>query len=178
MVLIRFFALLKVKRGIKDGCSSILFSYICKTNAKNMKKNILISLFFLFFSTLFAFAGQIGKASFYSHRLKGKHTSNGGKYQPDSLTCAHRSLPFGTLLRVFNPTNNKEVIVRVTDRGPHRKGLLIDLSYSAAKKLDIVSKGIASVIITELNSIPVWDITNPQDSIYAMNNNEVIVRNK
>jgi len=103
-----------------------------------MRKNIIISLFFLFFSTLFSFAGQLGKASFYSHKLKGRHTSDGSKYHPDSLTCAHRSLPFGTLLRVFNPNNNKEVIVRVTDRGPHRKGLLIDLSYSAAKKLDIV----------------------------------------
>lgn len=143
-----------------------------------MKKNILISLFFLFFSTLFSFAGQIGKASFYSHRLKGRHTSNGGKYFPDSLTCAHRSLPFGTLLRVFNPSNNKEVIVRVTDRGPHRRGLLIDLSYSAAKKLDIVRQGVANVIITELDSIPMWEIINPQDSTIAMNNNGLLIRNK
>jgi len=143
-----------------------------------MRKNIIISLFFLFFSTLFSFAGQLGKASFYSHKLKGRHTSDGSKYHPDSLTCAHRSLPFGTLLRVFNPNNNKEVIVRVTDRGPHRKGLLIDLSYSAAKKLDIVRQGVASVIITELESIPMWQIPNPQDSIYAMNNNGVVVRGK
>ena len=143
-----------------------------------MRKNILISILFFFFSTLFSFAGQIGKATFYSHKLKGRHTSNGGKYHPDSLTCAHRSLPFGTLLRVFNPNNNKEVIVRVTDRGPHRKGLLIDLSYSAAKKLDIVSQGVASVIITELESIPMWQILNPQDSVYAMNNNGIVVPGK
>ena len=143
-----------------------------------MKKNLLISLFFLFFSTLFSFAGQIGKASFYSHRLKGRHTSNGGKYIPDSLTCAHRSLPFGTLLRVFNPSNNKEVIVRVTDRGPHRRGVLIDLSYSAAKKLDIIGQGVANVIITELNSIPMWEIINPQDSTIAMNNNGILIHNK
>jgi rare lipoprotein A len=135
-----------------------------------MKKNILISLFFLFFSTLFAFAGQIGKASFYSHKLKGKHTSNGGKYQPDSLTCAHRSLPFGTLLRVFNPNNNKEVIVRVTDRGPHRKNVLIDLSYSAAKQLDIVRLGIASVIVEEIDSIPSWKNVLNKEPIIAMNN--------
>ena len=143
-----------------------------------MKKNVLVSLFFFVFSTLFAFAGQLGKATFYSHKLKGKHTSDGGKYHPDSLTCAHLSLPFGTLLRVFNPINNKEVIVKVTDRGPHRRGFLIDLSYSAAKQLDIVSKGIASVIITELNSIPSWEIINPQDSIFAMNKNGIITLNK
>lgn len=124
----------------------------------------------MFFSTLFAFAGQIGKASFYSHKLKGKHTSNGGKYHPDSLTCAHRSLPFGTLLRVFNPVNNKEVIVRVTDRGPHRKNVLIDLSYSAAKQLDIVRQGIASVIVEEIDSLPSWKNVLNKEPIIAMNN--------
>lgn len=140
-----------------------------------MKKNILISLFFLFFSTLFSLAQLRGKATFYNHKLKGRHTSDGGKYQPDSLTCAHRSLPFGTILKVFNPANNKEVIVKVTDRGPHHKGLLIDLSYSAAKKLDIISQGIASVIITELDSMPIWQIANPTDSIMAMNSNGILV---
>lgn len=124
----------------------------------------------MFFSTLFAFAGQIGKASFYSHKLKGKHTSNGGKYHPDSLTCAHRSLPFGTLLRVFNPVNNKEVIVRVTDRGPHRKNVLIDLSFSAAKQLDIVRQGIASVIVEEIDSIPSWKNVLNKEPVIAMNN--------
>lgn len=141
-----------------------------------MKKNLLISLFFFFFSTLFSFAGQIGRASFYSHKLKGRHTSDGGKYHPDSLTCAHRSLPFGTLLKVTNPENNKEVIVRVTDRGPHRKRILIDLSYSAARQLDIISKGTASVIITELNKIPNWHFAIPQDSIVAMTNNGVVIK--
>ena len=143
-----------------------------------MKKNILISLFFLFFSTLFSIAQLKGKASFYSHKLKGRHTSDGGKYQPDSLTCAHRSLPFGTILKVFNPSNNKEVIVKVTDRGPHRKGLLIDLSYSAAKKLDIIGQGIASVIITELDALPIWQIANPKDSTIAMNSNGIMVPSK
>lgn len=143
-----------------------------------MKKNIVISFIFLFFSSLFAFAQQKGKASFYSHKMKGRHTSNGEKYHPDSMTCAHNTLPFGTLLRVFNPTNNKEVVVRVTDRGPHHRGLLIDLSYSAAKQLDIVSRGIASVIITEINSIPVWQMINLKDSTMAMNSNRVVLATK
>ena len=143
-----------------------------------MKKNLLISLFFFFFSTLFAFAGQIGRASFYSHKFKGRHTSDGGKYHPDSLTCAHRSLSFGTMLKVRNPENNKEVIVRVTDRGPHRKRILIDLSYSAARQLDIITKGTAAVIITELNKIPNWQIVIPQDSIIAFDGNNILVNNK
>jgi rare lipoprotein A len=143
-----------------------------------MKKNILLSLFFFFISTIFAFATQHGKASFYSHKLKGRHTSDGGKYQPDSLTCAHRTLPFGTLLKVTNPKNNKEVIVRVTDRGPHQRRLMIDLSYSAAKQLDIIREGIASVIITKLDSIPTWQINMPTDSILAMNSHGIVINNK
>ena len=144
-----------------------------------MKKNVLISVIFLFFSTIFAFAQQKGKATFYSHKLKGRHTSNGGKYQPDSLTCAHRSLPFGTLLRVFNPTSNKEVIVKVTDRGPHHRGVLIDLSYSAAKQLDMVRQGIASVIITEIDSIPNWqNALTTKEPVIAMNNNGTVTINK
>jgi len=136
---------------------------------------MIISLFFLFFSTLFAFAGQKGKASYYSHRMKGHHTSDGGKYQPDSLTCAHRSLPFGTLLKVRNPKNNKEVIVRVTDRGPHRRNFLIDLSYSAARQLDIIREGVASVEISKLDSFPNWNFALPQDSVIALNSNGIVV---
>ena len=143
-----------------------------------MKKNVLISLIFLFFSTIFAFAQHKGKATFYSNKLKGRHTSNGGKYQPDSLTCAHRTLPFGTLLRVFNPTSNKEVIVKVTDRGPHHRGVLIDLSYSAAKQLDMVRQGIASVIITEIDSIPNWQNALTKESVIAMNNDGTMTINK
>lgn len=110
-------------------------------------------LFLLIFSTI-ASAQQRGNASFYSHRMHGKHTSDGGKYHPDSLTCAHRSYPFGTILKVLNPKNGKQVIVRVTDRGPHQRRLLIDLSYSAAKEIDIVRAGIATVEITKLDSMP------------------------
>jgi len=79
---------------------------------------------------------------------------------------------------VFNPTNNKEVIVRVTDRGPHHKGLLIDLSYSAAKQLDIISRGIASVIITEIDAIPIWQMASRRDSVMDMNNNLNIAQTK
>ena len=77
-------------------------------------------------------------ASYYSHNLKGRKTSDGSRYHPDSLTCAHKTYPFGTLLYVRNPANDYEVIVKVTDRGPHTRNRLIDLSYAAADRLDII----------------------------------------
>lgn len=113
-----------------------------------------LMLLFLFISTAFSAAQKQGNASYYSHRLKGRHTSDGGKYHPDSLTCAHRAYPLGSILRVRNPKNNKQVFVKVTDRGPHRRKLMIDLSYSAAKELDIIRFGVAPVEVTLFDSLP------------------------
>lgn len=121
---------------------------------KNMKKTIQFIAFLLIFSVTSTFAQKTGKASYYSSKLKGRHTSDGGRYHPDSLTCAHLTYPFGTILKVRNPKNDKEVIVKVTDRGPHTRNRMIDLSYSAAKHLDIIRAGIASVEITKLDYYP------------------------
>lgn len=88
-----------------------------------------------------------GKASFYGNGVHGHRTSDGSRYHKDSLTCAHRTLPFGTLLKVTNKTNGREVIVRVTDRGPFVKGRVVDLSMAAAKKLDMVRAGVAPVVV-------------------------------
>ena len=85
---------------------------------------------------------QRGKASYYSKRATGARTSSGERLHHDSLTCAHRTYPFGTLLRVTNENNGKEVIVRVTDRGPRGRGRIIDLSYGAARQLGILSQGV------------------------------------
>ena len=93
------------------------------------------------------------KASFYHSKFEGRATSSGIKYRADSLTCAHRTLPFGTRLKVENPKNNNFVIVKVTDRGPFVKGREIDLSYAAAERLDIVSQGIATVEYTQLREM-------------------------
>ena len=68
---------------------------------------------------------QEGKASFYSMKFTGRRTANGERLHHDSLTCAHRTYPFGTQLKVTNPANGKSVIVRVTDRGPYVKGRII-----------------------------------------------------
>lgn len=89
-----------------------------------------------------------GNASYYSAKLVGRKTANGEYYHADSLTCAHKKYPFGTKLRVYNPSNGKEVIVRVTDRGPFRKNFIIDLSYSAAKKIGIIRAGFMPVEVT------------------------------
>lgn len=88
---------------------------------------------------------QKGKASFYSKRATGARTSSGERLHHDSLTCAHRTYPFGTLLKVTNERNGKWVVVRVTDRGPHSRGLIIDLSHAAAKRIGIINQGVATV---------------------------------
>ena len=94
---------------------------------------------------------QSGKASFYAKKFSGRKTASGERLHHDSLTCAHRTYPFGTQLKVTNPANNKTVIVRVTDRGPYVKGRIIDLSVRAAKELGIISQGIAPVIVERYN---------------------------
>lgn len=108
--------------------------------------------FFILMSTL-AFAQTSVKASYYHQKFEGRLTSSGTKYQSDSLTCAHRTLPFGTRLKVLNPENNNFVIVKVTDRGPFIKGREIDLSYAAADRLNIIGKGVAHVIFTPLREL-------------------------
>lgn len=88
-----------------------------------------------------------GKASYYAMNLKGNKTASGEVYDPFKLTAAHPSLPFGTKVRVTNLYNNASVIVRINDRGPHVKSRIIDLSYAAAEKLDMISAGIAEVAV-------------------------------
>ena len=105
------------------------------------------SLFTNNYSLLNAQGVQEGKASFYSKKFTGRRTANGERLHHDSLTCAHRTYPFGTMLKVTNPANGQSVIVRVTDRGPYVKGRIIDLSVRAAKEIGIISQGIAPVIV-------------------------------
>ncbi len=96
-----------------------------------------------------------GKASFYSKRATGARAASGERIHHDSLTCAHRTYPFGTLLKVTNMRNGKSVVVRVTDRGPHRGGRIIDLSYGAARELGMLSQGIAMVEIEHVDNTKV-----------------------
>lgn len=88
---------------------------------------------------------ESGKASYYPDKWKGRRTSSGQPYHPDSLTAAHRTHPFGTYLRVTNTANGKAIIVKVNDRGPFIKGRVVDLSGAAARGIDMIRAGIASV---------------------------------
>ena len=90
---------------------------------------------------------QRGNASYYADRFHGRTMSNGERYHRDSMTCAHLTYPLGTVLRVTNLTNGKEVIVRVTDRGPYTRKFVIDLSRAAARELDIIQWGYRPVSI-------------------------------
>jgi peptidoglycan lytic transglycosylase len=89
-----------------------------------------------------------GLASFY--RLAGYKTANGETFDPNLLTAAHRTLPFGTKLRVTNEKTGKSVVVRVNDRGPFIPGRELDLSYSAAETLGMVEQGVGKVQMTVL----------------------------
>lgn len=90
-----------------------------------------------------------GKASFYADKFQGKFTASGELYHPDSLTAAHKSMPFGTLLKVTNLDNSKSAVVRINDRGPHIEGRIIDLSRRAMESLGGIEKGVINVRIEE-----------------------------
>jgi rare lipoprotein A len=88
---------------------------------------------------------QTGKASFYADKFEGSMTASGEKYKHSKKTGAHKTLPFGTKVRVTNLENNKTVEVVINDRGPYVEGRIIDLSKSAAEELDYINKGVAEV---------------------------------
>src|SRR5450432_2535886 len=90
---------------------------------------------------------QVGKASFYADKFDGSYTASGEKYRHSKLTAAHKSLPFGTKVRVTNLANNQSVEVVINDRGPYVENRIIDLSKSAAEKLGFINQGLAEVKI-------------------------------
>lgn len=104
---------------------------------------------------------QHGKASYYSKRATGARSASGQKIHHDSLTCAHRYYPFGTMLKVTNLRNDKSVIVKVIDRGPYGRGRIIDLSWAAAKEIGMIAQGVGTVKVERLdNPVPY----KPEDS--------------
>lgn len=90
-------------------------------------------------------AHVIGKASWYGRYFHGRPTASGEPYDMYALTAAHLTLPLGTYVRVTNLRNGRSAVVRINDRGPYIAGRIIDLSYGAARLLDMENEGIQSV---------------------------------
>jgi rare lipoprotein A len=93
---------------------------------------------------------QVGLASWYGKYFQGKKTANGESYDMNGLTCAHRSLPLGSWIRVTNLRNRRSVFVRVNDRGPVPEDRIVDLSYGAAKAVGLEERGVGRVKLEPL----------------------------
>ena len=95
---------------------------------------------------------ETGTASYYGAKHHGKKTASGEPFNQHALTAAHRRLPFGTRVKVTNLANDKSVMVRINDRGPHTRGRLIDLSRQAAEQLGMLRSGTARVRVQALSN--------------------------
>jgi rare lipoprotein A len=95
---------------------------------------------------------QVGYASYYARAHQGRRTASGERFDMDAMTAAHRTLPFGTRVRVTNLANGRHTIVRINDRGPFKKKRIIDLSYAAARELGAVRTGIVRVRVEVVGS--------------------------
>lgn len=113
-------------------------------------KKICVFLFLIAVSCISfsAFSQKIeeGKATYYSKTCLNK-TASGERLDPNKMTCAHKTHPFGTLLKVTNKKNGKSVVVKVNDRGPFGKGMIVDLSWGAAKELEMLRDGVVPVTV-------------------------------
>lgn len=106
-----------------------------------------------------------GKASWYGTTAHGKKTANGEIFSRYSLTAAHKTLPFGTVVRVHNLRNGRQILVRINDRGPFAKGRIVDVSRRAAEELNMITSGVANVameVISNRQGKPL----NPENSFY------------
>ena len=88
---------------------------------------------------------EVGLASYYGRAHEGRRTASGEVFDMNGMTAAHRTLPFGTRVRVTNLANGREAVVRINDRGPFRRGRILDVSYAAARRLGFVGRGVARV---------------------------------
>jgi len=95
---------------------------------------------------------QTGLASWYGDKEHGNLAASGERFSKYDYTAAHKSLPFGTIVRVTNLENGKDVVVNINDRGPFIRGRIIDLSYSSAKSIDLVRTGVAKVKVEVISS--------------------------
>ncbi len=110
---------------------------------------------------------QYGVASWYGPGWHGRRTSSGEIYNMYDYTAAHLTLPFGTQVIVTNMSNGKKVVVRINDRGPFKKGRIIDLSYAAAKRIDMIDKGTAYVKVELYKPPPGFKVV-PEPRYYSV----------
>jgi rare lipoprotein A len=116
--------------------------------------NKILSFLFLCFAPLVCRGAEYGVASFYSVKTNGgTTTASGERLRDDFYTAAHKTLPFGTLIKVTNLKNNKTVVVKCNDRGPFIKGRIVDVSLAAAKVIDLQTSGIAKVKVEVVKKI-------------------------
>ena len=115
-----------------------------------MRKLILIAITMLSMVVATAALAEEGMASYYADSIQGNSTASGEPYNKEDLTAAHRTLEFGSRVKVTNLDNGQSVIVRINDRGPHSKNRIIDLSGAAAAKLGMQDSGTANVSLEPL----------------------------
>ncbi len=109
-----------------------------------------------------------GRASWYGREFQGRRTSSGERFDRHQYTCAHKTLPFGTRLRVSNPKTGEAVVVRVSDRGPFRHQRILDLAEVAARPLGIVTHGAVSVVAEIVPDTTPLGPTNAPDDLQAL----------
>lgn len=118
------------------GCSTTTENFAAKVNNETVLNHSQAST-----------TTETGVASFYSDKFNGRRTANGEIFHNKKLTAAHRTLPFGTYVKVTALWNGRSVVVKINDRGPFIKGRVIDLSKAAAAKLHLIGKGVGKVDI-------------------------------
>ena len=134
-------------------------------------KNLLSILLYLSVASAMAQV-QVGKASFYADKFEGSPTASGEKYRASRLTAAHKTLPFGTKVRVTNLANNETVVVTINDRGPFVEGRIIDVSKSAAERLSFFNQGTAEV------KLEIVDATDGKQETQPVVVDHVVVEDK
>ena len=137
-----------------------------------MKQRFLFLLFFiLVIPVLSAFVSEQGYASWYGGKFHGRRTASGEIFNTNSLTAAHKTLPFGTIVKVTNIANGKFTLVRINDRGPFVPGRIIDLSRAAAEEIGMIGSGVARVRLDIVARAKIKDILSIQVGAFKVEEN-------
>jgi rare lipoprotein A len=122
-------------------------------------------------SPVFADLELQGIASWYGGKFHGRLTSSGEVFDTNEMTAAHRTLPFGTIVKVTNQDNGRSAVVKINDRGPFVEGRIIDLSRAAAEELDMVGQGVAHVSLDIVDFVTDRELFSVQVGAYALEKN-------